>query len=174
MLKPLPLAGITVDWQMKVLTALPPSPRSLRESLRDRSVTLSLHEARRSLRGACVEDNNSVTAMNIFFSVAWNPNKLHCQLWHTCGRASWHTRIENIKLVNHCNDEYVCTQARKINIYRVHRKTHRTICRYSNYRGSPNSEFKREFLEHVYMQMTQYFSFVFLLLFRMRRTTDVA
>lgn len=43
--KPRPLAGIIVDWQMKVLTALAPSPFSLWESAMDRSVTLSLHTA---------------------------------------------------------------------------------------------------------------------------------
>lgn len=43
--KPRPLAGIIVDWQMKVLTALAPSPLSLWESSMDRSVTLSVHSA---------------------------------------------------------------------------------------------------------------------------------
>lgn len=43
--KPRPLAGIIVDWQMKVLTELAPSPFSLWESVTDRSVTLSVHTA---------------------------------------------------------------------------------------------------------------------------------
>lgn len=47
--KPRPLAGIIVDWQMKVLTVLAPSPFSLWESVLDRSVTLSVHTAKWSL-----------------------------------------------------------------------------------------------------------------------------
>lgn len=47
--KPRPLAGIIVDWQMNVLTALAPSPLSRWEST-DRSVTLSVHTANWSLK----------------------------------------------------------------------------------------------------------------------------
>ena len=46
--RPLPVAGMMVDWQMKVLTALVASAFSPWPSLEVRSVTLSEHSAIRS------------------------------------------------------------------------------------------------------------------------------
>lgn len=47
--KPRPVAGIMVDWQIKVFTALAPSPFCLCWSVKVRSVTLSVQAARWSL-----------------------------------------------------------------------------------------------------------------------------